>query len=158
MTGIWTRARPLRKTNARDAFSGVNPSIAVSRMLVAYAVPMKANMPTTVTMAFTANARCEKKSSRSSGAADLRSARMNSARKTAATVKPATTCRLPQPLVGAWITANSSANSAIATVTCPGQSSDRPAGAAEFWAMVSDTAALARARTITAINAQRQLA
>ena len=43
------------------------------------------------------------------------------ARRTAATMKPATTCPLPQPLVGAWITANSRAKSATAMVTWPGQ-------------------------------------
>ena len=117
VSGIWTRVSPLRKTKATEAFSGVNPWIAVSRMLVAYAVPMKANMPTTVTIALTANARWVKKSSRSREAGDLRSAQMNSARNRAATMKPTTTWPLPQPLVGAWITANSSANSATATVT-----------------------------------------
>ena len=111
-----------------------------------------------MTTALTANTRWVKKSSRSSGAGDLRSVQMNNARNTTATMKPATTWSLPQPFVGAWITANSSANSAIATVTWPGQSSERPSGAAEFWARVSDTTALASARMSTAMNAQRQLA
>ena len=35
VSGIWTRVMPLRKTNATEAFSGLNPWIAVSRMLVA---------------------------------------------------------------------------------------------------------------------------
>jgi hypothetical protein len=40
---------PLRKRNATDVFSGENPWIADSRMLVAYAMPRNANMASTVT-------------------------------------------------------------------------------------------------------------
>ena len=48
---------PLSRTNAIEVFSGVKPWIAESRMLVAYAVPRKANMPTTVTIEAIAKAR-----------------------------------------------------------------------------------------------------
>ena len=87
----WITAMPFRNKNAMEVFSGVNPWMTDSRMLVAYAVPRKANMPSTVTIAATANARLANRPSRSSGAADRRSTRTNSAREIAATMNPATT-------------------------------------------------------------------
>src|SRR3954469_23727028 len=126
-------------------------------MLVAYAVPRKANMPTTVTSEFTANARLANRSSRSKGASARRSATMNSAKKNTASRNPPITQPFDQPLVDPWITANSSANSETAMVTWPGQSSDRPSGAEEFRA-ANPTAALTSASRPTRTNAQRQVA
>src|SRR3954471_8104598 len=157
VTGISTSAKPCSRTNANAVSIGENSWIAESRMLVEYAVPRKANMPTTVMIEFTAKARLWNRSSRSSGAGDRFSAAMNRAKKTTATMTPPTTRRSDQPQVAPWMTANSRANSAMAMVIWPGQSRERPSGAEEFWA-ANATTVLAAARTATATNAHRQLA
>lgn len=97
-------------------------------------------------------------SRRKSGDRDRRSMAKNNATKTTPTTKPMITCALPQPAVAAWMTANRSANSPIAIVIWPGQSSERPSGAEELRAHSVETAALSTASTITARNAHRQLA
>ena len=71
-------------------------------------------MPTTATIDATANPRLAKMPRRSSGETARRSATRNSARNTAATTNPATTAPEPQPSVGPWMTAYSSANRADA--------------------------------------------
>ena len=83
---------------------------------------------------------------------------MKIAMNTAARTKPRTTWVLPQPAVAPWMTANRRANSPIATVIWPGQSSDRPSGEEELRAFSAEIAALTSASTITARKAQRQLA
>ncbi len=112
-------------------------------------------MPITVTAETAAKLRCRKKESCSSGAGDRSSAMTNAARKTAARTKPPMTCQLPQPVVGPWMTANSSVNTATAIVSWPGQSSDRPSGAEESWAR-KKTPALTTASTRMTRKAQRQ--
>ena len=82
VTGINSNAIPLSSTNAIDDFNGEKPWIAESLMLVAYAVPRKLNMATTVTIAATLKARFLNRLSRSSGVRVRFSATMNSARKT----------------------------------------------------------------------------
>src|SRR3954447_11755327 len=158
MTGSRTSVKPWMSTKASAVLSGLKPWIADRRMLVAYAVPRKPNMPSTVTTEVMANARLLNSSRRSSGEWVRRSMAMNQTMNTTATTKPMMTCALPQPAVGPWMTANSSANSEMAIVNWPGQSSDRPSGDDELWAFRAEYAALISASTITARNAQRQLA
>src|SRR3954468_24264409 len=155
VTGMSTSAKPCSRTNAVAVFSGENPWIADSRMLVAYVVPRKANIPTRVTIEFTEKARLRNRLSRSSGSSERRSAAMKATKKTTATIQPATTHGSDQPLVAPWITENSSANRETAIVIWPGQSSDRPSGDEEFWAAKA-TAVLISARIPTATKAQRQ--
>src|SRR3954451_1324988 len=157
VTGMSTSAKPCSSTKATAVFSGLKPWIADSRMLVEYAVPRKANIPTRVTIEFTEKARLRNRLSRSSGASARRSAAMKATKKTTATIQPATTHGSDQPLVAPWITENSSAKSETAMVIWPGQSSDRPSGDEEFCAAKA-TAVLISARRPTATNAQRQVA
>ena len=72
---------------------------------------------------------------------------------TTATTNPPTTVALPQPSSAPWITPYSSANSETAMVIWPGQSSERPCGADEFWAKASVIAALIAASTAMARKA-----
>ncbi len=113
-------------------------------------------MPMTVATAATEYARLANSSSRSNGAAERRSASTNRTRNSAASTNPAITPPLCQPLVGPWMTAYNSANNATAMVICPGQSSERPSGAAEFRANRTDTPMLISDSTMTATNAHRQ--
>src|SRR4051794_32139490 len=155
VTGMSTSAKPCSSTKATAVFSGLKPWNADSRMLVEYAVPRKANIPTRVTTEFTEKARLRNRLSRSSGASDRRSAAMKATKKTTATTQPATTHGSDQPLVAPWITENSSANNETAIVIWPGQSSDRPSGDEEFRAAKA-TAVLSSASSPTATKAHRQ--
>src|ERR1700733_13214108 len=117
-------------------------------------MPRNANMPTTVITEFTEKARLRNRSRRRIGAGERLSTAMNAARKTAAMTKQEITSPLVHPAVDALITAYSRANTAMAIVICPGQSSERPSGAEEFCA-VNAAAVLISARTPTVTNAQR---
>src|SRR5689334_3673593 len=140
-----------------QAEDGIRCGTVTGVQTCALPISRKANMPMRVTSEFTENARLRKRSSRSSGAAARRSAPRNATKKNTATTHPAITHGSDQPLVAPWITENSSANSEIAMVICPGQSSERPSGEEEFCA-ANATTVLIRARIATATKAQRQLA
>ena len=90
--------------NATDVRSGLWCWIGPSRMLVAYAVPRKLNMPTTAMIDATVNALLRNRSSRSMGERARSSAITNSTRNTAATTNATITDGAPHPSLWPWIT------------------------------------------------------
>jgi hypothetical protein len=128
------------------------------QMLIAYAVPRKENIPTTVTAAASAKARFLNRSMRSRGLCTRISMMTKATSKTRATTKETMMVALPQPAVGPSITAYSSANRPRPTVTWPGMSSERPSGERESSAKNQLTAATIAARIAMMMNASRQLA